>query len=153
MDENLTIGRVSKRTGLPAKTIRFYEDEGLISPPRRAANGYRLYRENDVLRLQIVRSIRLLGLDLPSIKTLLDHALSVDCATFGEELIGTLERQRSEVERRIMDLTQLRDDLSAIEEHVRHCCEGCDPGVMAADCLSCSIIEDLKEGGEKNACC
>ena len=153
MDENLTIGRVSKRTGLPAKTIRFYEDEGLISPPRRAANGYRLYRENDVLRLQIVRSIRLLGLDLPSIKTLLDHALSVDCATFGEELIGTLERQRSEVEQRIMELTQLHDDLSALEEHVRHCCEGCDPSVMAADCLSCSIIEDLKEGGEKNACC
>ena len=153
MSNNLTIGRVSQRTGLPAKTIRFYEDEGLIPRPSRGANGYRLYRENDVLRLQMVRRARMLGLDLPAIRSLLDRALSADCATFGDELIVTLRRQRDEVERRLTELTLLRDELSALEEHVRHCCEGCDPGVMAVDCVSCSLIDDVREGGETNACC
>ncbi len=153
MSDNLTIGRVSRRTGLPAKTIRFYEDEGLIPRPSRGDNGYRLYRENDVLRLQMVRRARLLGLDLPAIKSLLDRALSADCATFGDELIATLRRQRDEVERRLTELALLRDELASLEEHVRHCCEGCDPGIMAVECVSCSLIEDLTEGGEKNACC
>jgi DNA-binding transcriptional MerR regulator len=151
MSTELTIGRVSKRTGLATKTIRFYEGEGLIPPPRRGENGYRLYRENDVVRLQMVRRARLLGLDLVAIKSLLAKALSADCATFGDELIATLTRQRVEVERRLAELAALHDELAALEEHVRHCCEGCDPAVMAVDCIPCGLIEDMTEGGEKNA--
>jgi DNA-binding transcriptional MerR regulator len=151
MSTELTIGRVSRRTGLPAKTIRFYEDEGILPRPRRSISGYRLYGESDVLRLQLVRRARLLGLDLSVIRSLLDRALSADCATFGDELCALLSRQRAEVEQRLVDLTALRDELAALEEHVRHCCEGCDPATMAADCVSCSLITDAGEGGEIHA--
>ncbi len=43
MADKLTIGEVSRRTGVPAKTIRFYEAEGIIATPRRSESGYRLY--------------------------------------------------------------------------------------------------------------
>ncbi len=136
----LTIGKVAKQTGLSTKTIRFYEDEGLVPPPRRSEAGYRLYSESDVLRLQLIRRARLLGLDLPTIGSLVNQALSADCAAFGDELRVVIARQRVEVETRLRELTALRDQLSSLEEHVDHCCEGCSPADMAAECGFCGLV-------------
>jgi DNA-binding transcriptional MerR regulator len=141
MNHDLTIGRVAKQTGLSAKTIRFYEDEGLVPPPRRNASGYRLYTPADVQRLQLVSRARLLGLDLPSIRDLIAKALSADCATFGDELRGVIALQRIEVESRLRELTALRDELASLSDHIEHCCEGCDPAVMASDCSFCGLLE------------
>ncbi len=52
------IGDLSERTGVPAKTIRFYEDIGLVAPASRAENGYRLYDQNDAERLRFIKSAR-----------------------------------------------------------------------------------------------
>jgi DNA-binding transcriptional MerR regulator len=148
MSESLTIGNVSRRTGLPAKTIRFYEDEGLVPRPRRGENGYRLYSEADVLRLQLIRRGKLLGLDLPSIRNLVTKALSADCATFGDELSEVIAKQLSEVESRLSELTALRDELTALDEHISHCCTGCTPADMACECNFCGLIEDGRKGGD-----
>jgi DNA-binding transcriptional MerR regulator len=148
MSKPLTIGDVSGRTGLPAKTIRFYEDEGLVPRPRRGENGYRLYAESDVVRLQLIRRGKLLGLDLPTIGNLVHKALSEDCASFGEELREVIARQRVEVEARLAELTALRDELALLDEHVNHCCEGGVTVEMACECNFCGLIEDEKEGGD-----
>jgi len=140
MSDELTIGAVSRRTGLSSKTIRFYEDEGLVPPPRRSESGYRLYSEADVVRLQLIGRARLLGLDLATVRNLVNKALSADCATFGDELRGIIARQRVEVESRLRELTALRDELADLEGHVEHCCEGCDPAIMAADCNFCGLV-------------
>jgi DNA-binding transcriptional MerR regulator len=141
MSASLTIGAVSRRTGLPAKTIRFYEDEGLLPRARRGQNGYRLYSESDVLRLQLVRRGKLLGLDLPAIRNLISKALSQDCAAFGDELRDVIARQRAEVESRLAELTALRDELTDLEEHITHCCDGCSTTELAADCDFCGLLE------------
>lgn len=141
MSSELNIGAVSKQTGLTTKTIRFYEDEGLVPSPRRSESGYRLYSEADVMRLQLVSRARLLGLDLPTIRNLVNKALSVDCATFGDELRDVIARQRAEVESRLQELTALRDELEGLEGHIEHCCGGCDPATMAAECSFCGLIQ------------
>jgi len=140
MSSELTIGNVAKQTGLSTKTIRFYEDEGLVPPPRRSESGYRLYSEADVLRLQLIGRARLLGLDLPTIRNLVNKALSAECAAFSDEMREVIARQRAEVETRLRELTALRDELSSLTEHIEHCCGGCDPAVMAADCGFCGLI-------------
>lgn len=146
MSNDLTIGNVSRRTGLSTRTIRFYEAEGLVTPPRRTESGYRLYSEADVQRLDFIRRARLIGIELPAIRSLLDKATSLSCAEFGEELTALLSSQRREVERRMAELALLRDDIEALESHVGHCCAGCDPAQMASECSYCCLISEEKGG-------
>ena len=66
-----SIGRLAELTGLPIKTIRFYSDDGLLGPGSRTAAGHRRYGEADLAQLQLIRSLRDLGLDLPTIQRVL----------------------------------------------------------------------------------
>jgi len=70
MERPLTIGQLARATGVAAKTIRYYEQVGILPAPRRSAAGYRQYARRDVHRLLFIRRARALGLSLPSIKTL-----------------------------------------------------------------------------------
>src|SRR5256885_16716746 len=56
--QTLTIGELSRRTGVPVKTLRFWSDEGLLPPATRSRSGYRLYAEDATLRLDLVRRDR-----------------------------------------------------------------------------------------------
>ncbi|MFW5417925.1 MerR family transcriptional regulator [Nocardiopsis sp. CNT-189] len=67
-----TIGELARRTGLSVKTIRFYADEGVVPPTARSAAGYRLYDAEAAARLDLVRTLRELGLGLPDIRGVLD---------------------------------------------------------------------------------
>ena len=80
MDERgplLSIGEVSRHTGMPVKTIRFYSDRGLVPPAARSAAGYRLYDLDAFARLDLVRTLRDLGLGLASIQRVLDRQESL----------------------------------------------------------------------------
>ncbi|WP_170319539.1 MerR family transcriptional regulator [Polyangium spumosum] len=76
----LTIGELSKRTGIPVKTLRFYADEGLLPPARRSRANYRLYDEAQVVRVELVRTLREAGLDLATIRKVLARDLSLEDA-------------------------------------------------------------------------
>ncbi|MGR7027796.1 helix-turn-helix domain-containing protein [Geodermatophilus sp. URMC 62] len=67
----LTIGEVSARLGLPVRTVRFWTDAGLVDPPARTSGGYRLYDAAAVARLDLVRTLRELGLGLTAVRELL----------------------------------------------------------------------------------
>jgi DNA-binding transcriptional MerR regulator len=71
VSEALAIGRLAALTGLPVKTIRFYSDAGLLPPSGRTEAGHRRYSTTDVARLQLVRALRELDLDLAAIAQLL----------------------------------------------------------------------------------
>ncbi len=74
----LSIGQVSKRTGIPVKTLRFWSDEGLVPPSGRTPSGYRLYSEADLVKLDLVRTLRDAGLGLDAIGAVLrrEHSLA-----------------------------------------------------------------------------
>lgn len=76
-DTLYSIGELARRTGLTVKTIRFYSDRGLVAPTDRSPAGYRLYGIDAAARLELVRTLRELGLDLPTIRKVVDRELSL----------------------------------------------------------------------------
>jgi DNA-binding transcriptional MerR regulator len=72
-DTLYSIGDLARRTGLTVKAIRFYSDQGIVPPTDRSPAGYRLYDIDAVARLDLVRTLRDLGLDLPTIRKVVDR--------------------------------------------------------------------------------
>lgn len=69
----LQIGEVAERTGVTQRTLRFYEEKGLLRPPERMDGGFRLYSEEDVRRVEHIRRLQdLLGITLADIKEMVD---------------------------------------------------------------------------------
>ncbi|MET9858222.1 MerR family transcriptional regulator [Streptomyces smyrnaeus] len=76
-DTLYSIGELARRTGLTVKTIRFYSDRGIVAPTDRSPAGYRLYNIDAAARLDLVRTLRELGLDLPTIRKVVDRELAL----------------------------------------------------------------------------
>jgi DNA-binding transcriptional MerR regulator len=89
--ELFTIGQLSRRTGVPARTIRFWSDAGLVPPAARSATGYRLYDADAAARLELVRSLRELGFGLDVVHAVLSRAASV--AEVAAAHVAVLDRQ------------------------------------------------------------
>src|SRR5438309_9753463 len=92
------IGRLAELSGVPIKTIRYYSDAGILPPSGRTDSRHRRYTDADLARLQLVRSLRELEIDLDTIRRLLDRRaelgdiLAAHAATL-ETRIGSLRRQ------------------------------------------------------------
>lgn len=72
-DPCLQIGEVAERTGVTQRTLRFYEEKGLLKPPSRMEGGFRLYSEEDVQRVEQIKQLQqLLGLTLAEIKEMVE---------------------------------------------------------------------------------
>ena len=98
--ELFSIGELSKRCGVPVKTIRHYADEGVVPPSATSEAGYRMYTQDDARRLGIVRNLRALGFSLDAISSMLDGSRDPqDVAALQLDLVQTqlraLERQRA----------------------------------------------------------
>ena len=75
--ERFTIGQLAERTGVTSRTIRFWSDAGLVPPAARSASGYRLYDAEAVARLDLVQTLRELGLGLEVVRAVLARATTV----------------------------------------------------------------------------
>jgi DNA-binding transcriptional MerR regulator len=73
----LSIGELAAQTGLPVRTIRFYSDAGVVPESERSEAGYRLYGPDALARLGLVRTLRDLGVDLATIRRVLERELTV----------------------------------------------------------------------------
>ncbi|MFE6906505.1 MerR family transcriptional regulator [Streptomyces erythrochromogenes] len=80
-DTLLSIGELSRRTGLTVKTVRFYSDTGIVPPTGRSPAGYRLYGPGALARLRLARTLRDLGLDLATVRRVLDREASLEEVT------------------------------------------------------------------------
>ncbi|MFC5744974.1 MerR family transcriptional regulator [Actinomadura rugatobispora] len=99
-DTLYTIGELARRTGLPVRTIRFYSDAGVVPPADRTDTGYRLYDLDAVARLDLVRTLRELGVDLATVQRVLAREITVSevAAAHAEALdvqIRTLRLRRA----------------------------------------------------------
>ncbi|GGU87290.1 MerR family transcriptional regulator [Streptomyces albospinus] len=75
--EMLTIGELARRTGVSVRTIRFWSDNGVVAPTDRTAGGFRLYDAGAAARVDLVRTLRELGLDLDTVRRVLDRQVTV----------------------------------------------------------------------------
>ncbi|MEU9579874.1 MerR family transcriptional regulator [Streptomyces chilikensis] len=110
----LTIGQLAHRTGLPVRTLRFWSDEGLVPPVARSAGGYRLYGPGSVARVELVRTLRELGLGLDDVCRVLSGSTTV--AEVAEAHVAALDaRIRSlKVSRAVLSTVAKRG--STVEE-------------------------------------
>ena len=115
----MNIGEVSKRADLPAKTIRYYEEIGLVRPPR-DANGYRAFRETDVHKLAFLARARALGFPIEDCRALLE--LYEDDKRSSSEVKRIAKGHLDQIEAKIIDLQEMRDTLA----HLVSACAGDD---------------------------
>jgi Cu(I)-responsive transcriptional regulator len=111
----MNIGEVSKKAGLPPKTIRYYEDIGLITPLR-DPNGYRSFRDSDMHKLAFLGRSRALGFTIEDCRTLL--ALWDDQDRASADVRAIAQEHLAQIESKIADLVAIRDTLSHL---VREC--------------------------------
>lgn len=129
--DNVNISQVSKLTQLSAKSIRLYEEKGLISPPQRSDNGYRRYTQRHIDQLTMVVRAKRVGFTLDECKTLVN--LADDPNTTSADVKKRAEEKLKEVTLKWQELTLIKKQL---EDWV-HACPG-DAG------HHCPIIDDLK---------
>src|SRR6185437_1737875 len=132
MSQRLTIGGVAAATGLPAKTIRYYESACLIKPPTRSHGNYRLYDERDVATLRFIQKARALGFSLKEVGALV--ALWRDKRRASADVRRLAATHLAEIDARIAELRRIRQPLQRLVERCH--------GDAHADC---PIIEELAE--------
>lgn len=126
----MTIGEASDRSGVPPKTIRFYEEIGLIAPAERMENRYRVYDGRDVQTLRFINRARSLGFSLKEVGGLL--ALYRDRARASRDVKRLALEHVAELDRKIAELTAIRN---VIAELAKRCHGDRRP--------ECPILDDL----------
>ncbi len=111
----MNIGDVSKKSGLPPKTIRYYEEIGLLTPLR-DPNGYRSFRDSDMHKLAFLGRARTLGFTIEDCRNLL--ALWNDQQRASADVRAIAQEHLAQIESKIADLQDIRDTLSHL---VREC--------------------------------
>ncbi len=130
----MNIGTIAKRSGLPAKTIRYYESIGLIPPALRSNGNYRTYSDRDLQILRFVQRARGLGFSVKDVGTLL--ALWQDRRRASAEVRRLAEDHVAEIDQKLDELNSMRRTLLDLIER----CHGDERP-------DCPILDDL--AGEK----
>ncbi len=130
----LTIGQAARRSGVPAKTIRYYESIALIPAPGRGDNRYRFYTERDVQILRFIHRARSLGFSLRDAGALLALWLDRDRASASVKQLAL--DQIGRIDAKIAELTAIRDELTRLA----HRCHGDHRP-------DCPILDELSREG------
>jgi len=107
----LRVSAVAKQADVPARTVRFYADEGLLRPVSRGENGYRFFGEDAVERVHLLRRASRLGLPLREIKDVMDIAERTDCSDAHRAFAVALRRRIVNVEQQTRELSSIREQL------------------------------------------
>jgi DNA-binding transcriptional MerR regulator len=114
---HVQIGEVAERTGLSLRTIRYYEEVGLVTPSSRTTGGFRLYSELDVSRLQLVKRMKPLDFSLEDMRELLGVLDDLEDGDLTPQqrvdLLGRLDMYRQAADLRVR---ALREQLAVAEE-------------------------------------
>lgn len=128
----MNIGNASNETGLPVKTIRYYEEIGLVAPDR-AANGYRDFDTAQIARLRLLAQARLMGFSLEECRTLLE--LEADPERHSRDVRALAEQNLAAVRDKIARLKALEARLTDL---VRQC--------HGDEAPECAILDELSHG-------
>ena len=129
----MNIGEVSKLSGISAKTIRYYEDIGLVTPQREIGNGYRVYSHEDLSMLGFLQRARKLGFSVKQCRELL--SLYQDRDRSSKDVRDIASKHLLEIESRLKELAEMRKILSDLVDK----CHGDDRP-------NCPILSGLSEG-------
>jgi Cu(I)-responsive transcriptional regulator len=126
----MTIGEAAARSSVPPKTIRFYEESGIIKPAARSENRYRVYSDADVQMLRFVQRARTLGFPLKDVAELLE--LYRDRGRASREVKKLALKHVATLDRKLAELTAMRRTIAMLAER----CQGNDRP-------TCPILDEL----------
>lgn len=107
----MQIGEVSRLSGLPVRTVHYYEDRGLLEPDSRTGAGYRLYGQEELARLRFISRAKLLGLTLEETRKLVSLAAGCNRGEIVPDLEETLREKLRETERKMEELAAFKENL------------------------------------------
>ncbi len=125
------------------RTVRFYEETGILRPVQRTDGGHRLFARSELAKLELVSELRAAGFSLEEIRELLESKeRACDGAGASRDVLGRLGGQIERMSQRIGILTKLRDDLVASQE-ILQSCQGCTENRLYPDgCSHCRVMTE-----------
>lgn len=144
----LTVGEIAGQAGVTPKTVRYYEEIGLLPPARRGTNTYRYFDLDDLNRLLFIQRSKALGLTLDEIRELVTIAEGGQCSLTRVELRQILDRKIAECTQSIGELIAFRDTLEVaahqldLREEPQE--EACRPGCASFN-PSCRCVPEPVE--------
>jgi len=149
---DLTTGDLARATGNTVRTIRFYEDQGLLRPAEVSDGGHRRYRNEELERLRLIGDLRELGLSLSDIKSMLDLRAGCDSAAeFAARFHAVLAEHILQAQRRIQRLRRVRRELmqarAAVARRLSCDAEHACPCAVAAVIGAPRIVKLLAQDG------
>ncbi len=129
----LRTGEVAKAAGVNIQTLRYYERRGLLAEPDRTLGGHRVYDQQTVTVLKVIKAAQRLGFTLDEVADLLETARHRHGRTNTKSLQVRAQLKLAEVEQRLADLTVVRDTLRAALD------AGCDDLVACANTPCCPL--------------
>ena len=145
----MKIGDVARLSGLPVKTIRYYERRGLLEPAARSEAGYRLYGTEEVARLEFIKRATILGLTLEEVADLVGLAAECNEGEILPRLEEVLDEKLRATERKIAELSAFKDSLLYYRERAAELNESVPIDSTCEDVSFCGCLDAVTtEGGE-----
>ncbi|OGD08730.1 hypothetical protein A2397_04185 [Candidatus Amesbacteria bacterium RIFOXYB1_FULL_44_23] len=149
--DNHTIGQTAKITGLSPKTIRFYEESGVITPATRGENGYRAYTQKSIEELKVLKYARDLGLPLSEIKKLMRGCEDGNCAHSRNYILDSITNYLKILDDRLGQMQLLRSKLNDLQQKMTSGDSSCNNGGFCCDILHQLVdVPVSKKGGDTN---
>ncbi len=130
-EQFIQIGDLAKKLGITTRTIRYYEEIGLMGPPERLGGGARTYGRDDVLRLKFILKLKELGISLKEMQELAEN-FDINQQSFGKitpRLLEILDLHISKVDQKIANLASLRKEIVDYRQRILDILQGKEPEV------------------------
>ena len=138
--ELLTTGEMARRSNNTLRTVRFYEEEGILRPVRRTDGGHRLFDRPELERLMLVTDMRAAGLSLDEIKQILEvKQQSTVGSDAAKQATQILARRIDELRDKLAVLARLQEDLGQTTNIMTTCLDCHDTG-FPTRCASCTVM-------------
>jgi MerR family copper efflux transcriptional regulator len=111
----MKIGELSKKSELPASTIRFYEKQGLLPGPRRSQSGYRVYSDDILERIQFIKLAQMLGFKLQELPALMRNGENLD----HDGLLLKLDTRQKQIETQISELESSKQKIISLKQQLK----------------------------------
>ncbi|HCR18667.1 MAG TPA: hypothetical protein DIU35_14405 [Candidatus Latescibacteria bacterium] len=134
------IGRLAQQAGTTTRTVRYYEEMGLIKPEGRSPGGFRCYSDQQLDRLRMIMSLKGMEFDLDQIKTILDKQSNNDTGgKLASAILSDLNSRLDEVDRQLEHYQQLKDKLRQNIQSLCNCLP-CDLRLEDRLCVNCEVL-------------
>ena len=142
-DGLLTTGDMARLTGNTLRTVRFYEEAGILRPDRRSAGGHRLFSQRELERLQFISDMRAASLSLEEIRSLLELKEKSDTGQeAAESAVTALDAQIATIKEKIEVFTRLQSELLQARELLDKCRDCTNDRCFPDACDECTVMKD-----------